>query len=70
MEKQKKKQIKKIISWVLILTLVAVLAAMPVIAAKEEPTSGPQASILSATAEIRDISDAVLGGGKARSARF
>lgn len=63
MEKQKKKQIKKIISWVLILTLVAVLAAMPVIAAKEEPTSGPQASILSATAEIRDISDAVLGGG-------
>ena len=63
MEKQKKKQVKKVISWVLILTLVAVLAAMPVIAANEEPTSGPQASILSATAENRDIFDAVLGGG-------
>ena len=63
MEKQKKSQIKKIISWVLILSLVAVLAALPMIASKEEPVSGPQASILSATVGNRDISTAVLGGG-------
>ena len=63
MEKQKKKQIKKIISWVLILCLVAVLAALPMIAANEEPESGPQASILSTTVENRDIATAVLGGG-------
>ena len=63
MEKQKKKQIKKVTSWLLILSLVAVLAALPVIAANEEPLSGPQASILTATVQKRDISDVVLGGG-------
>ena len=63
MEKQKKNQIKKIVSWVLILSLVAVLAALPMLAANEEPTSGPQASILSAEVENRDISAVVLGGG-------
>ena len=63
MEKQKKNQIKKIISWVLILALVTVLAVLPMVAANEEPQSGPQASILSATAEKRDITTSVLGGG-------
>ena len=63
MEKQKKKQIKSVISWVLILVLVAVLVALPVIAGNEEPVSGPQASILSATAEKRNISSVILGGG-------
>ena len=63
MEKHKKSQIKKIVSWVLILSLVAVLAALPLIASNEEPASGPQASILSATVVNRDISTAVLGGG-------
>ena len=33
------------------------------IAANEEKASGPQASILSATAEVRNISSAILGGG-------
>ena len=63
MEKQKKTQIKKAVSWALILCLVAVLSALPMLAANEEPVSGPQASILSATAENRDIATAVLGGG-------
>ena len=63
MEKQKKNQVKKIVSWVLILSLVALLAALPMIAAQEEQVSGPQASILSAKAENRDISISVLGGG-------
>ena len=63
MEKQKKKQIKRYISWILILAIVAVLAALPVIAGNEEQLSGPQASVLTAKAESRDISVAVLGGG-------
>ncbi len=63
MEKQKKKQIKKYISWVLILLLIMLLAALPTIAASEEQVSGPQASILSAKAESRNISVSVLGGG-------
>ena len=63
MEKQQKKQIKKYISWVLIVLIVGLLAALPMIAANEEIASGPQASILSAKAEIRDISSAILGGG-------
>lgn len=63
MEKQKKKQINKVVSWVLILSLVALLAAMPMMASNEAPETGPQASILSATAEKRDISAVLLGGG-------
>ena len=63
MEKQKKKQIKRYISWGLVLLLVAALAVLPVIASTEEPETGPQASILSTTAEHRDISSAILGGG-------
>jgi len=63
MEKQQKKRMKKYISWALIVAIVALLAAAPMIAAKEEPEDGPQASILSAAAEDREISTAVLGGG-------
>ena len=63
MEKQQKKRIKKYVSWVLILCIVALLAALPMIAANEEVAEGPQASILSASAELRDISVAVFGGG-------
>lgn len=63
MEKQQKKRIRKYISWALIVAIVALLAAAPMIAAKEEPEAGPRASILSAEAENRDISTAVLGGG-------
>ena len=63
MEKQQKKRIKQYISWSLILTIVAALAFLPTIGSQNEPESGPQASILSAKAELRDISAAVLGGG-------
>ena len=63
MEKQKKSQIKKIISWVLIVCIVALLAFLPMIAANEEQASGPQASILKTKAELRNISTVVLGGG-------
>lgn len=63
MEKQKKNRMKKYIAWALIVAIVALLAVLPMVAAKEEPESGPQASILSAEAENRVISTAVLGGG-------
>lgn len=63
MEKHQKKRIKKYISWMLIAVIVTVLACLPMFVAGEEPETGPQASILSAEAEYRDISTAVLGGG-------
>ena len=63
MEKQQKKQVKKYISWVLIVAIVALLAFLPMLAADKQQVSGPQASILSTTAELREISTAVLGGG-------
>lgn len=63
MEKQQKKQVKKYISWALLVCIVALLAFLPTIASQEDPEDGPQASILTATAEKRDISTAVLGGG-------
>ena len=63
MEKQQRKRIKKYISWGLIVAVVATLAFLPTIASQDEPESGPQASILSATAQQRSISTAVLGGG-------
>ena len=63
MEKHKKNQAKKVISWVLIVAVVALLAALPMLAANEEAVIGPQASVLSAKAEKRDISTVVIGGG-------
>lgn len=63
MEKQQRKRIKQYVSWALIVAVVATLAVLPTIASQEEPESGPQASILSAKAEQRSISTAVLGGG-------
>lgn len=63
MEQQQKKQVKKYISWALIVAITATLAILPMIAAKEEPETGPQASILSAKAENREISTNLLGGG-------
>ena len=62
MEK-KKKQVKKYISWVLIAALTATLAFLPMIAAEEEPETGPKASVLTAEAENREISTNILGGG-------
>lgn len=58
-----KKQAKKYLSWVLMASVVLILACLPAFAAREEPDSGPQASILSAEAEIRDISTVIQGGG-------
>ena len=47
-----KKNIKRMISAVIAVSVVAVLAAMPLIARNEAEEDGPKASILSGTVEI------------------
>lgn len=63
MENNKKKRIKKYIAWACAVVLVAFLAVMPLLAGTEEDVSGPQASILSGSAEKRNIDSVLLGGG-------
>lgn len=63
MEKAKKNQIKKYISWACIAALVILLATMPLMASSSEETEGPQASILSGTVETADITTGIHGGG-------
>lgn len=63
MEKQKKNQAKKVISWVLIAAVVTLLAFMPLLAGTEEASDGPEASILSGTVARADISTTLVGGG-------
>ncbi len=63
MEKAKKKQIKKYISWACISALVVYLAVMPLMASSDEEADGPQASILSGSVETGDITTGIRGGG-------
>ena len=63
MDKAKKKTIKRIISWVALAALVAVLAVMPLLARQEEAADGPVASILEATVQTGQISTSLRGGG-------
>lgn len=63
MEKQRKKQIKKVTAWVTLAAVVILLACLPMIAENEKVETGPQASILSAKAENRSLSQVILGGG-------
>jgi len=63
MDKAKKKQIKKIISWVLLAALVVTLAAMPLMAKSEAEANGPVATVTSGTVENGTITTALHGGG-------
>lgn len=63
MDKQQNKQFKKVVAWVCIAALVALLAVMPLLAAPQQEQDGPQASILTAEAERRQIETVLLGGG-------
>ncbi len=67
MDKKQKKQIRKIISWVLIAALVVLLAIMPMLARNGQNSDEVQASILSATAEKATIQTRLLGGGTLQS---
>ena len=63
MDKMKKKRIKKYTAWICIVLLVALLALMPLLARSERAADGPQASILTGSAERKDIQSLLIGGG-------
>ena len=63
MDKVKKKNIKRIVALVCVATVVAFLAAMPLLARQESEQEGPKASILSGTAESGSIRTQLIGGG-------
>ena len=64
MDKQRKKQIKRYITWALLALLVAVLAVLPLIASSNAAEDGPQASILSIQPQKRAIETRLIGGGQ------
>lgn len=68
MDKKQKKQIRRYIAWGCAVALVVLLAVLPLLAAPKGEEDGPQASILSAQAEHRDITRKLLGGGTLTSA--
>ena len=63
MDKARKKNIKRAISLVCMVAVVALLAAMPLIARQDPESDGPQASILSQTAQMGSIDRTLVGGG-------
>ena len=67
MDKNRRKQRKKYIAWGCAGIFVFLLAVMPILAAGAEGSDGPEASILSATAERRDIDTQIIGGGQLAS---
>lgn len=67
MDKNRRKQRKKYIVWGFAGIFVFLLAVMPILAAGAEGSDDPEASILSATAERRDIDTQIIGGGQLAS---
>lgn len=63
MDKAKKKQVKKAVTWVLLAALVAGLAAMPLVAKSEAESDGPVATVHSGTLEKGTVQTALHGGG-------
>ena len=63
MDKARKTRLKRIIAAVCAVAVVALLAAMPLIAGNETGSDGPQASILSGTAQTGSVDTKLLGGG-------
>ena len=63
MDKAKKKKLKRLIAAVCIVAVVAFLALMPLLAGQETPTTGPQASILTANVSTGSIHTEIIGGG-------
>lgn len=63
MDKAKKRQIKKYLSWVCIAAVVIGLTVMPLLAESGSEPDGPQASILSGTVETGSIDTVIHGGG-------
>ena len=67
MDKVQKKQRRRIFAWVAAAGVVVLLAVLPMLASGSGGDSGVQASILSATAEYRDVDMEIVGGGQLAS---
>lgn len=67
MDKAKKKQIRKITTWIMLAALVAGLTAMPLLAKKDAAATGPVATVYSAKVEAGSVSTALHGGGTLRT---
>lgn len=63
MDKAKKKQIKKVTTWVLLAALVAGLTAMPLLAKAEAEADGPVATVHSGKVTTGSVSTTLRGGG-------
>ena len=63
MDKAKKRQIKKILSWVCLALAAVFLAAVPLLAESDSEAEGKTASILSGTISTGDIFTVIRGGG-------
>ena len=63
MDKAKKRQIKKIISWVCLALAAVFLAVVPLLAESNSEAEGKTASILYGTVSIGDIATVIHGGG-------
>ena len=63
MDKAKKKQVKKVATWVLLAVMVAGLAAMPLLAKADAEAEGPVASVLSGTVTEGTVRTALHSGG-------
>ena len=67
MDKVQKKQRGRVFAWVAAAGVVVLLAVLPMLASGNDADSGVQASILSATAEYRDVDMEIVGGGQLAS---
>ena len=67
MDKAKKKQIKKIITWALLASLVAGLTAMPLLAKQDAENAGPVATVFSGKVEAGRVGTSLHGGGTLRT---
>ncbi len=67
MDKKRKSKIKKYIALGCAAVVILLLAVLPMIAAGRDEADGPQAAILSAQAQQRDIDTQIIGGGQLAS---
>lgn len=67
MDKQKKKQTKRYITWICLALVVAILSVMPLLADKKAEANEHQASILNTTLQQRTIGSQIIGGGQLAS---
>ena len=63
MDNAKKKRIKKYVSWIVLVAVVALLAVMPLLARQDVEEDGPVVSILEGTVQMGDIETGLSGGG-------